>query len=368
MAQFNLEFRGFPKKDDPKEELKACPARASPDVFKKTLGEVYTYFFNMCEPGQNWGSCALVLKADYNPARPDLINNPERPYGGDAKNIVEDYVLYGKVDLVGSRRTRALVCRELKRVFKQNPEPLNAIADALRREMPNEAWTILQGFYDDSHLNRENWAKAMSRFLSKWDVNKSLSLYVPVFNNAVQRLNDLAPEIPDKQAPNVDACRRQFLVNTTLCTNDDFKILRSNLENNLKNVPLHEVQQRLIEVDPVSKKATEVNHNVAEASVSAAEVVEKSSLIKGPSGVYYNISYPGKLVAKMTQVEKDDLLGAKGKSGQRVSVKKAEEMSNAAKTWLSQLKQRSFPWRRRRWPWRRSPSWSQQSWWPRRWK
>ena len=76
VAQFKLEFRGFPKKDDQKEELKACPAKASPAVFKKTLDEVYTYLFNTCEPGQNWGSCALVLKADYNPDRPDLINNP----------------------------------------------------------------------------------------------------------------------------------------------------------------------------------------------------------------------------------------------------------------------------------------------------
>ena len=43
VSQFKLEFHGFPKKDDPVEELKACPARASPDVFKKKLAEAYTY-------------------------------------------------------------------------------------------------------------------------------------------------------------------------------------------------------------------------------------------------------------------------------------------------------------------------------------
>ena len=87
------------------EELKACPAQASPYVFKKKLAEVYTYLFNICEPGKNWGSCAVVLKADYNPNRPDLINNPERPLGGRAKNIVEDYVFFGEVNMVESRRT-----------------------------------------------------------------------------------------------------------------------------------------------------------------------------------------------------------------------------------------------------------------------
>ena len=77
----------------------------SPDVFKKTLGEVYTYFFNMCEPGQNWGSCALVLKAYYNPDCPDLIDDPEEPFGGVTRDIVEDYVLFGKVNMVGTKRT-----------------------------------------------------------------------------------------------------------------------------------------------------------------------------------------------------------------------------------------------------------------------
>ena len=71
--------------------------------------------------------------------------------------------------------------------------------------MPNEAWTILQGFYDDSHLNRQQWANAMSRYSSKWDTNKSLLLYVPIFNNAVTRLNDLESMIADKQAPNAEA-------------------------------------------------------------------------------------------------------------------------------------------------------------------
>ena len=104
-----------------------------------------------------------------------------------------------------SRRTRAFVCRELERIFKQNPEPLNAIQDATRRKMPNKAWKILEGFYDDSHLNCQNWAKAMSRYMSKWDANKTLSLYVPFFNTAVTRLTDLAPLIAEEQAPNADA-------------------------------------------------------------------------------------------------------------------------------------------------------------------
>ena len=127
MRKFKLEFIGFPKKDDPTKVLKELPARASPDVFKKHLVTVYNHFFITCKPGQHWGSCAVVLKANYNPACPDLINTPEEPFGGVAKDIVEDYVLYGKVNLVGTKRTQAFVCNKFTRVYKKNPEILSAI-------------------------------------------------------------------------------------------------------------------------------------------------------------------------------------------------------------------------------------------------
>ena len=64
-----MEFIGFPKKDDPTKVLKELPARASPDVFKKHLVTVYNHFFTTCKPGEHWGSCAVVFKANYNPAR-----------------------------------------------------------------------------------------------------------------------------------------------------------------------------------------------------------------------------------------------------------------------------------------------------------
>ena len=64
-------------------------------------------------------------------------------------------------------------------------------------------------------------------------------------------------------------------------------------------------------------------------------------LKKGPSGMYYNIHYPRKLVKKMTNSEKDDLFGRKGKSGGRVTVNEAKRQSSAAKSWLEKLEKRS---------------------------
>ena len=81
------------------------PGKSQSRCVKKKLAEVYTYFFNICKPGKKWGSCALVLKADYNPDCTDLINDLEKPFGGRAKDIVEDYVFFGKVNMVGTKRT-----------------------------------------------------------------------------------------------------------------------------------------------------------------------------------------------------------------------------------------------------------------------
>ena len=209
--------------------------------------------------------------------------------------------------------------------------------------MPNKAWTIIKGYYDESHINCQQWATAETRYLAKWDICKSLSVYIPFFNNAVTKLNELEPLIPDRQAPNGEAVRRQFLENGSTQKDDHFKIQALTYKNSQRNVLLEEVQQNLIEVDPVSKKLTQVNHNVEEAAISAAGVAGDNSLIKGPSGVYYNIHYPVKLLKKMTKAEKDDLFSSKGKTGDRVTVDEAKRQSSSAKSWLEQLEKRSNP-------------------------
>ena len=91
-------------------------------------------------------------------------------------------------------------------------------------------------------------------------------------------------------------------------------------------MPLPEVQRRLIKVDPVSKKETQVNHNVAE--VSAAGVADKSSPPKGQSGVYLNVHYPWNMIKQMTQEEKDELMSGNSKQRDRMSLSKAQKSSS----------------------------------------
>ena len=89
MKKFHEEVKGFLKKNEPTKVLKELGARASPDNFKKYLVTVWNNFLTTCEPGELWGTCAVAFKSDLNPPRPDLMNNPEEPFRGDARDILE---------------------------------------------------------------------------------------------------------------------------------------------------------------------------------------------------------------------------------------------------------------------------------------
>ena len=50
MKKFLVEFKGFPKKDEPIKVLKELGAKAGPDNFKKYLVTVWNHFLTTCKP------------------------------------------------------------------------------------------------------------------------------------------------------------------------------------------------------------------------------------------------------------------------------------------------------------------------------
>ena len=95
IERFCQEFKVFLKKGEKQMTLRVLNAKAMTSEFKKFLVEVYNHFFSTCEVGEDWGSLNKYFKTGLAPARPDLIDIPDKlPFEGDATNIVEDSMFY----------------------------------------------------------------------------------------------------------------------------------------------------------------------------------------------------------------------------------------------------------------------------------
>ena len=143
----------MPKKEEQRTEFRQLQAKATPSEFKKHLKDLYRHFFYTCKIGVDWGSLAKYFRLDLVPERPDLIDEPdELPFGGDATDVVDDYVRYSEINLTASTWSREYICLQLKRIYVLNSAILSAIQDALDDNRPDWVWPILSNYYDDSHL------------------------------------------------------------------------------------------------------------------------------------------------------------------------------------------------------------------------
>lgn len=272
-------------------------------------------------PGASWHILlGMYMREDRTPRRLPVL--PGKAWSAGSDSVADELIRFGQLDNPHAHEDRKILFQYLSDALKSVPTLSSELTTFQKKNDFDGAIEQIK----KSHLSEEDYRatydEAEKLFLhGKWDPSKDIKKFSKSFNDSIVEMRDCAKKLKDKQVPNADAIRRQYLDSVGNATDQMMISTIANFKtiNNTSN--LDEIQSTLANLDPNKAKKTITNHRASVAAASGVTFDGEDSDKKKPAEVLPPVTlvrYPKKFIQSLPAKDRDILSKAIKASGKSV--------------------------------------------------